>query len=118
MTEQEFRAKLAKNLISYRKLNGLTQAELAECISYSDKSVSKWERGESVPDVFILLTLSGLYDISIGELVGQSEMSKKTAELYKAQEKDRKAKAKAKKKVEERANRHKKKEKKEQKAKK
>ena len=112
MTEQEFRKMLAENLVKYRKLNGLTQAELADCISYSDKSVSKWERGDGVPDVFVLLTLSGLYGISIAELVGQEPAGKETAALIKAQEKDKKAKEKAKKKVVERANRHKRREKK------
>lgn len=112
MTEQEFRKTLAENLIKYRKLNGLTQAELADCICYSDKSVSKWERGEGVPDIFVLLTLSGLYGIKIGELVGQDAVSKETAALIKAQEKDKKAKEKAKKKVVERANKQKRREKK------
>ena len=44
---------LAKNLAYYRKASGLTQLELAEKFNYSDKSVSKWERGEGFPDVFV-----------------------------------------------------------------
>ncbi|MBO5240207.1 MAG: helix-turn-helix transcriptional regulator [Clostridia bacterium] len=61
--------KIAENLIYYRKRAGLTQAELAEKINYSDKSVSKWESAGGVPDIYILLELSKLYGVSIDELV-------------------------------------------------
>lgn len=63
--------KIAKNLIYYRKAAGLTQAELAERINYSDKSVSKWEQGNAVPDIYILLRLSKLYKVTLNELVGE-----------------------------------------------
>ena len=112
MTEQEFRRLLAENLIKYRKLNGLTQSELAECISYSDKSVSKWERGEGVPAVFVLLRIAQVYGVSISELTGETGESKETAALIKSQEKNEKAKEKAKKKALDRAEKQKKKERK------
>lgn len=108
MTEQEFRKKLAENLVKYRKLNGLTQQELADCISYSDKSVSKWERGDGVPDVFVLLNIAQVYGVGVSELIGESGESKETAALIKAQEKNEKAKDKAKKKAMERAHKQKK----------
>ena len=63
--------KIAKNLAYYRKAAGLTQAELAEKINYSDKSVSKWESGGGVPDIYILLQLANLYKITVGELIGE-----------------------------------------------
>ena len=44
----------AENLSALRKKKGWTQMELAERLHYSDKAVSKWERGESLPDVVIL----------------------------------------------------------------
>ena len=47
----------------------MTQANLAEKINYSDKAVSKWERGESVPDVITLMQLSELFGITVDELV-------------------------------------------------
>ncbi len=62
---------IAKNLIYYRKEAGLTQAELAEKINYSDKSVSKWESGNGVPDIYTLLQLAELYGVSINALVGE-----------------------------------------------
>ena len=112
MTEQEFRKKLADNLAKYRKLYGLTQQELADCISYSDKSVSKWERGEGVPDVYVLCSIARLYEISVSELIGETGESKETAALIKAQEKNEKAKDRAKKKALERAHKQKKRERK------
>ena len=59
---------LAKNLAYYRKASGLTQLELAEKFNYSDKSVSKWERGEGFPDVFVLKSLADFYGIMEGLL--------------------------------------------------
>ena len=62
---EELNQKIAKNLASYRKAAGLTQAELAEKINYSDKSVSKWESGNGVPDLYVLLQLSELYGVTV-----------------------------------------------------
>ena len=59
----------AQNLIMLRKQMKLTQIELAEKINYSDKAVSKWERGESIPDVSVLLALAQLFGVSIDFLV-------------------------------------------------
>ena len=67
----EINLKIAKNLTYYRKAAGLTQAELAEKINYSDKSVSKWEQGNGVPDIYILMRLAKLYRISLNDLVGE-----------------------------------------------
>lgn len=66
---EEINKKIAKNLAHYRKAAGYTQAELAEKINYSDKSVSKWEQGNGVPDVYVLLELSALYGVSVDDLL-------------------------------------------------
>ena len=58
---------LAKNLAYYRKASGLTQLELAEKFNYSDKSVSKWERGEGFPDIFVLKSLADFYGITVDD---------------------------------------------------
>ena len=63
--------RIAKNLIYYRKAANLTQAELAQKINYSDKSVSKWESGNGVPDIYILLKLAELYGITVNDLVSE-----------------------------------------------
>lgn len=67
----EINETIAKNLIYYRKAAGLTQAELAEKINYSDKSVSKWESGNGVPDVYTLMQLADLYGVTINAFVGE-----------------------------------------------
>lgn len=65
----DMKENLTANLIRYRKASGLTQAELAEKLNYSDKSVSKWERGESVPDLFVLKQLADFYGVKIDDLI-------------------------------------------------
>ena len=60
---------VADNLIHYRKNAKLTQAELAEKINYSDKAVSKWERGETVPDLQVLTTLAEIYGITVNDFL-------------------------------------------------
>jgi transcriptional regulator with XRE-family HTH domain len=75
----EINEKIAKNLAYYRKTAGLTQAELAQKINYSDKSVSKWESGGGIPDVYILMQLADLYGVSLDALVGKEEAKKSTS---------------------------------------
>ena len=58
---------VAENLTYYRKALGLTQLELAEKLNYSDKLISKWERGEGMPDIIALKTIADLYHISVDE---------------------------------------------------
>lgn len=66
----EINQKIAKNLSYYRKSLGLTQAELAEKINYSDKSVSKWESGNGAPDIYILMRLAKLFRVTVNDLIG------------------------------------------------
>ncbi len=60
---------VASNLINLRTGAKMTQAELAEKLHYSDKSVSKWERAEAVPDAYILKALSALFGVSVDYLL-------------------------------------------------
>ncbi len=62
---------VAKNLAELRKKNKLTQLELAEKLNYSDKAVSKWEQGESLPGIEVLYKISKLYGVSLDYLVGE-----------------------------------------------
>lgn len=71
--EKVLRETLAENLIYYRKKAGYTQAELAATLNYSDKSVSKWERGDGVPDVIVLAILADCYGISVNDLLTHRE---------------------------------------------
>ena len=109
MSEKSQNEIIAENLALFRKLSGLTQSELADAIGYSNKSVSKWERGEGIPDILVLILLSDIYGITVSELIGQTPKSKETNEKIKAFEKDKKAIEKAKKKAFERAKKQKKK---------
>lgn len=69
---------VAENLIYYRKAAGLTQLEIAEKFNYSDKSISKWERAEGTPDIFVLKSLADFYGIKIDDFFRQ-EKQKVTA---------------------------------------
>lgn len=60
---------IAKNLIEYRKRANVTQSEIAAHINYSDKSISKWERGEGVPDINILKQLADFYGITVNDFL-------------------------------------------------
>ena len=60
---------IAANLVRLRQSAGLTQLQLAEMLNYSDKAVSKWERGESIPDLRVLIQLAQLYHISLDDIV-------------------------------------------------
>ncbi len=71
---------VARNLTACRKAAGLTQLQLAEKLNYSDKAVSKWERGESLPDVAVLYALGKLYGVTLDYLV--SEHADKKPALY------------------------------------
>ena len=75
MTDVEFRKTVAKNLAAYRKMSGLTQLELAEKLNYSDKSVSKWERGDGLPDVYVLKTLADFYGVTTDYILGRTNNS-------------------------------------------
>ena len=60
---------VAKNITELRKQHGMTQLQLAEKLNYSDKAVSKWERGESVPDVAVLVEIAELFSVTLDYLV-------------------------------------------------
>ena len=60
---------IGKNIMRLRKMANMTQSELAEQLNYSDKSVSKWEQGNGIPDVRILVRLSELFGVTLDELI-------------------------------------------------
>ena len=74
MDAEKLKDQIGKNIASYRKRAGLTQAGLAEKLNYSDKAVSKWERGESIPDVITLVQLAEQFEITVGELVADPDV--------------------------------------------
>ena len=65
----ERKATIASNLIRLRLAAGMTQAEVGEKLNYSDKTISKWERGEVTTDVFVLMEIAALFDVSVDYLI-------------------------------------------------
>lgn len=61
--------KIGKFIAACRKENGYTQASLAEKLGITDRAVSKWENGKSMPDASIMLELCGLLNINVNELL-------------------------------------------------
>lgn len=75
-SEEALRSLIAENISYYRRQNGDTQADLAEKLNYSDKSVSKWERGDGTPDIYILSKIADLYGITVQDLLRTKKVPK------------------------------------------
>ncbi len=73
MTEEQLRSNIAKNISELRKASEITQAELAEKLNYSDKSISKWERGDGVPDVIVLQKIADLFGVTLNDIVSDEK---------------------------------------------
>lgn len=66
---EDLKFTISSNLIKLRKHNKLTQGELATHMNYSDKSVSKWETGETTPSVEILKKLADFYNVKVDDIL-------------------------------------------------
>ena len=69
--------KIGKFIASCRKSTGLTQAALAEKLGITDRAVSKWENGKSMPDASIMLGLCGILKITVNELLSGERLDMK-----------------------------------------
>lgn len=78
---------LSENLVKLRKKNRLTQAELAEAIHYSDKSISKWEKGESCPSIAVAAEIAKYFGVTLDDLIDENFVAEEAA----PKEKQRKA---------------------------
>ena len=63
----------ASNIIKLRTRAGLTQAELGEKLNYSDKTISKWERGEDIPDAYVLTQMAELFGVTVDYLLSSHD---------------------------------------------
>lgn len=63
---------IAQNIIELRKQNKLTQAELAEKLNYTDKAISKWERGESIPEISTLKRIAEIFNCTVDVLLTEN----------------------------------------------
>lgn len=73
MNDEKLKTQIGTNIAMHRKNAGLTQAGLAAILNYSDKAISKWERGESIPDVITLLTLAEQFEITVNDLLSDPD---------------------------------------------
>ena len=88
MDGEKLKYMIGANIAAYRKRGGMTQAGLARKLNYSDKAVSKWERGESVPDVLTLAQLAEQFEITVNDLVADpNALPEQTGKVQHAMEK-------------------------------
>ena len=83
---EDIKSIIAKNISELRQANHMTQLELAEKLNYSDKTISKWERAESSPDISVLMEMANLFGVTLDYLVKaehteQELVESKTAEV-------------------------------------
>lgn len=72
-----FKKIVAENIIKLRTSKGMTQAELGEMLSYSDKSISKWERADALPDAYVLKKIADLFDVTVDYLLNEHSPDEK-----------------------------------------
>lgn len=71
---------IAKNIYNLRVNKKLTQLELAEMLHYSDKSVSKWEKGESLPEITTFAAMAKIFDVSLDYFIKEHNEEKTISE--------------------------------------
>lgn len=76
MREEEIKNNFAKNVKLLRKQKSLTQSQLGEQLGYSDKSISKWENGDVVPDVVVMDHIASFFGLTINDLIGGETVNK------------------------------------------
>ena len=69
MPRENLRTIIATNITSLRKNRGMTQQDLALRLNYTDKAISKWERGESVPDIVVLKQIADMFGVTVDYLL-------------------------------------------------
>ncbi|PWM39485.1 MAG: hypothetical protein DBX52_04735 [Clostridiales bacterium] len=80
---REVKPIIAENLAMLRKEKGMTQAELAERLDYSDKAISRWEHGDTLPDMNVLCELCDFYGVTLDDLVHKGEDHSKMRSVVK-----------------------------------
>ena len=73
---EDMKLVIAKNIAALRQAGSMTQLELAEKLNYSDKAISKWERGESIPDVLVLKTIADMFGVTLDYLLEEDHSEK------------------------------------------
>lgn len=73
---EDIKSIIAKNIVELRTLNNMTQLELGERLNYSDKTISKWERAESSPDISVLVEIAELFGVTLDDMVRTDDVKK------------------------------------------
>ena len=71
-TAESIKTIIAANITELRRQHNLTQLDLAERLNYTDKAISKWERGESLPDVTVLKSIADMFGVTVDYLLKES----------------------------------------------
>lgn len=77
---EDVKSIVAKNISELRLLNNMTQLDLAQKLNYSDKTISKWERGESTPDIGVLTEIADIFGVSLDYLVRSENIEERVNE--------------------------------------
>ena len=80
MENVELKQNVAENIYYLRTANNMTQSELAATLNYSDKAISKWERAEGTPDVFVLHQIGEIFGVSVDYLLQHHTVAEKKPE--------------------------------------
>ena len=73
MDLSELKLVTASNIIKLRTGAGMTQAELGALLNYSDKTISKWERGEAIPDAYVLTQMAEIFGVTVDALLSSHD---------------------------------------------
>ena len=68
---------IATNLVDLRKMKKYTQQDVGNILGYSDKAISKWERGESLPDIDVLYQIADMYEVTLDFLTHEGSYEEK-----------------------------------------
>ncbi|MBO5439093.1 MAG: helix-turn-helix domain-containing protein [Clostridia bacterium] len=83
--DNSFKLIVAQNIFYLRTQNQMTQLELAQKLNYSDKAISKWERGDSVPDAFVLKKMAELFGVTVDYILTEHNEQERKVDTKPAQ---------------------------------
>ena len=92
---EDIKSIVARNISELRQSHKMTQLELAEKLNYSDKTISKWERAESSPDISVLIEIANLFGVTLDYLVKAEHEEEKATVIEKKPEEEKKYNRKA-----------------------
>ena len=89
MQLSELKLVTASNIIKLRTNAGMTQAELGAALNYSDKTISKWERGEAIPDAYVLTQIAEIFGVTVDYLLSSEDGWQSPVDLNQSERKYR-----------------------------